>query len=142
MHAVLATVPFDGSVTPIDVAQLHGRTLGATEDEIASTAAVVTRTLEHPILRRAEVAMRRGQCRREAPVAARDDDGTLVEGVVDLAFLEHDDVDTRGTWTVVDFKTDRELDIALDVYKRQVAIYADMITKATGQPARPVLIRV
>ena len=85
--------------------------------------------------------MQRGQCRREVPVAARDDDGTLVEGVVDLAFLEVDD-GTLGTWTVVDFKTDRELDIALDVYKRQVAIYADMITRATGQPALPVLIRV
>ena len=58
-----------------------------------------------------------------------------------LAFLEVDD-GTLGTWTVVDFKTDRELDIALDVYKRQVAIYADMITRATGQPALPVLIRV
>ena len=142
VHAVLATVPFDGTVASIDVARLHGRTLGATEDEIVSTAAVVTRTLAHPILKRAQEAMRRGHCRREVPVAARDDDGTLVEGVVDLAFLEHDDDDTRGTWTVVDFKTDRELDIALDVYKRQVAIYADTITQATGQPARPVLMRV
>jgi hypothetical protein len=43
---------------------------------------------------------------------------------------------------VVDFKTDRELDIARDVYKRQVVICADMITRATGQPALPVLIRV
>ena len=141
VHAVLATVPFDGTVEPIDVAQLHGRTLGATQDEITSTAAVVTNTLAHPILKRAHAAMQRGQCRREVPVAARDDDGTLVEGVVDLAFLEVDD-GTLGTWTVVDFKTDRELDIALDVYKRQVAIYADMITRATGQPALPVLIRV
>ena len=141
VHAVLATVPFDGTVEPIDVAQLHGRTLGATLDEITSTAAVVTQTLAHPLLKRAQAAMRRGQCRREVPVAARDDDGTLVEGVVDLAFLDVDD-GARGTWTVVDFKTDRELDIALDVYKRQVAIYADMITQATGQPALPVLIRV
>ena len=141
VHAVLATVPFDGTVEPIDVAQLHGRTLGATQDEITSTAAVVTKTLAHPILKRAQAAMQRGQCRREVPVASRDDDGTLVEGVVDLAFLEVDD-GARGTWTVVDFKTDRELDIALDVYKRQVAIYADMITQATGQPALPVLIRV
>ena len=141
VHAVLATVPFDGTVEPIDVAQLHGRTLGATQDEITFTAAVVTKTLAHPILRRAQAAMRRGQCRREVPVAARDDDGTLVEGVVDLAFLEVDD-GARGTWTVVNFKTDRELDLALDVYKRQVAIYADVITQATGQPALPVLIRV
>ncbi len=141
VHAVLATVPFDGTVAPSDVARLHGRTLGATQDEITSTAAVVTKTMAHPILRRAQAAMRQGRCRREVPVAGRDDDGTLVEGVVDLAFLEIDD-DAPGTWTVVDFKTDRELDTALDVYKRQVATYADMITRATGQPAMPVLMRV
>ena len=140
VHAVLATVPFDGTVAPLDVAHLHGRTLGATEDEIAATAAVVTKTLAHPILRRAHEAMGRGDCRREVPVAARDDDGTLVEGVIDLTFFEV--IDDTGTWTVVDFKTDRELEIALDVYKRQVALYAGMITRATGQHAVPVLIRV
>ena len=141
VHAVLATVPFDGTVPPIDLARLHGRTLGATPDEIRSTADVVTKTLAHPILRRAREAMRRGHCRREVPVAVRDDDGTLVEGVVDLTFFEVLD-DAHGRWTVVDFKTDRELDTTLDVYKRQVATYADVITRATGQPAVPVLIRV
>ena len=141
VHAVLATVPFDGTVPPIDLARLHGRALGATPDEITSTADVVTKTLTHPILRRAEEAMRRGQCRREVPVAACDDDGTLVEGVVDLTFFEVPD-DSDGRWTVVDFKTDQELETALDVYKRQVATYAEVITRATGQPAMPVLIRV
>ena len=140
-HAVLASVPFDGTVAPIDVARLHGRTLGATQDEIRSSAAVVTKTLAHPILRRADEAMQRGHCRREVPVAVHGDDGTLVEGVVDLTFFEAID-DAHGTWIVVDFKTDRELDTALDVYKRQVATYADVITRATGQPAVPVLIRV
>ena len=148
VHAVLATVPLDGTVASIDVAQLHGRTLGATLDEITATAAVVTKTLAHPILRRAHAAMQRGHCRREVPVAIRADDGTLIEGVVDLTFLEldavahDDDSDQHGTWTVVDFKTDKELDTALDVYTRQVATYADMIARATGQAAIPTLIRV
>ena len=65
------------------------------------------------------------------------DDGTLIEGVVDLAYR-----DESGTWTVVDFKTDQELDPALEAYERQVALYADLISRATGQEARPVLIRV
>ena len=64
------------------------------------------------------------------------EDGTLVEGVVDLAF--HDD----GTWVVVDFKTDRELDVALDVYRCQVQLYAQMVARATGAPARAVLMRI
>ena len=49
-----------------------------------------------------------------------DDDGTLVEGVVDRAFLEGGHDETPATWAVVDFKTDKELDLALDIYRRQV----------------------
>ena len=47
-----------------------------------------------------------------------------------------------GTWVVIDFKTDRELDVALDVYRRQVQLYAQMVARATGEPARAVLMRV
>ena len=64
------------------------------------------------------------------------DDGIVVEGVVDLAFRDDD------TWVVVDFKTDRELEVALDVYRRQVQLYAEMVARATGDPVRAVLMRV
>ncbi len=45
-------------------------------------------------------------------MTARGDDGVLVEGVVDLAFGDGD------AWVVVDFKTNQELEAALDVYRR------------------------
>jgi ATP-dependent helicase/nuclease subunit A len=64
-------------------------------------------------------------------------DGTFVEGVVDLAFLED------GTWTVVDYKTDREIaGTGESQYRRQVALYTFAVAQATAQPARGVLIRV
>jgi len=69
-------------------------------------------------------------------VTAVEDDGTLIEGNVDLAFEQN------GGWTVVDFKTDHELRGALEVYRRQVRLYAGMIARATGRPARAVLMRV
>ena len=49
-----------------------------------------------------------------------------------------------GAWTVVDYKTDRDLEeeSAIDVYRRQVALYAEMIARATGDPASAVLMRV
>jgi ATP-dependent exoDNAse (exonuclease V) beta subunit len=137
VHAVLATVPFDGSAEPSDVADLYGRTLGATADEVGAAVTVAQTALAHPLLQGAGAAAARGDCRREVPVSACLDDGTLVEGVVDLAYR-----DESGIWTVVDFKTDKELDIALESYERQVALYADLISRATGQVARPVLIRV
>ena len=62
-------------------------------------------------------------------------DGTLLEGFVDLAF-EHD-----GSWTVVDYKTDREIAVAGEErYRRQVAVYASAIAQATGARCRGVVL--
>ena len=143
VHALLATVPLDapeGQPPPVaEIARLHGRVFGATDAEVAAAAEVTLRVLAHPLLSRARTASRRGDCRREAPVSMRTDDGVLVEGVIDVAFRED------GVWTVVDYKTDRDLAEAggaIEVYRRQVALYAEMITRATGEPARGVLMQV
>ena len=64
-------------------------------------------------------------------------DGTIVEGVVDLAFEED------GVWTVVDYKTDREIESeGEDRYRRQIALYATAIAQATGSRAAGVLLRI
>ena len=68
------------------------------------------------------------------------EDGSLVEGVVDLAFREEGPA--GATWTVVDFKTDVELAASPVVYEAQVAAYAKAIAAATGEPARGVLLSV
>jgi len=65
-------------------------------------------------------------------------EGGLAEGVVDLAFREED----AGGWTVVDFKTDRELEPHLSEYAAQVRLYAEAVVRATGEPARGVLLMV
>ena len=49
--------------------------------------------------------------------------------MADLAF-EQD-----GAMVVVDFKTDREMEGAVDRYQRQVRIYAAAIAAATGRSA-------
>src|SRR5262249_39344987 len=122
VHAVLATVSLDADRPRVsEVTQLQGRILGATPDEVASAVDVADAVLAHPLMQRARAAAARGQCRRETPITVREPDGTRVEGVVDLAFLED------GTWTVVDFKTDRELDKELAAYRRQVDLYAGAI---------------
>ena len=137
VHAVLAAVPLDAGPPEIEQsARLQGRVLGASEAEVEAAAGVAAAGLAHPLFDRVRRAAAAGECRREAPVTMRADDGVLVEGVVDLAFRDGDG------WVVVDFKTDRELEDALDVYRRQVQLYADMVARATGLPARPVLMRV
>jgi ATP-dependent exoDNAse (exonuclease V) beta subunit len=85
---------------------------------------------------RARDAVAEGRCRRETPITLTLADGTLVEGVLDLAFQEKD------AWTVVDFKTDREFEKELAQYKRQVGLYTLSVRRSTGQICDGVLMRV
>ena len=138
VHAVLAAVPLDADRDGTgQVARLQGRLLGVTsEGEVEAAAEAAGAALAHPLFDRVRRAASAGECRRETPVTMRGDDGVLVEGVVDLAFRDGE------VWVVVDFKTDQELESGLDVYRRQVQIYADMVARATGGPTRGVLMRV
>jgi ATP-dependent exoDNAse (exonuclease V) beta subunit len=138
VHAVLAQAPFDADAALLgDLAAAEGRVMGATADSIAAAARVAGDVLSHDLLVRARTAAGHGMCRREAPVILSLADGSLLEGVVDLAFEEN------GAWTVIDYKTDRELAAAADDrHRRQVALYASAVSRATGQPASGVLIRI
>ena len=135
VHAVLATVPLDADDEGLArVVGTQARIVAATGDEAASAASVVRAVLAHPLLQDARSAAR--TCRREAPVTVTID-GVLVEGVVDLAFEAAD-----GATVVVDFKTDRPEGPTLGQYQRQVGLYAEAVARATGKPARAVLLQV
>lgn len=68
-------------------------------------------------------------CDRKIPRALRTHDGTIVEGVADLAFRKID------RWVVVDFKTNQELVSALEHCRRQIAIYSTAVSKAPAAPS-------
>lgn len=136
VHAVLAQAPFDASDEGLRmVASVEARVLGLSEIDAAIAARRVARVWRHELMARARRAAARGACRRETPVTMRLDDGTVMEGVVDLAFEEN------GEWVVVDYKTDRELAAAEARYRRQVAAYAAAVSAATGAPVSAVLVR-
>jgi len=97
--------------------------------------------LKHPRIadaRAAEAAGRRVW--REAPVTVRIDDGggvpQLIDGQIDLAY------ETDRGWMVIDFKTDIEIATAQDAYVRQVSIYLDAVSRATGQPAQGLILKI
>jgi len=138
VHAVLADMPLTGEDEQIisTLAAAHGRLLDAEPDEIAAARATVQHVLAHPVLKSAARASAEGRCYRETPVTMRTSSGTLVEGTVDLAF------DDGREFVVVDFKTDRELDGALERYQQQVQIYARAIATAMRRPVRAVLMRI
>jgi len=135
VHAVLAHAPFDATREAFAaLALVQARLLGMTAADAAAAAGLAHRAAAHPLLRRAAIAETRGACRRETPVSLAGSDGTLVEGVVDLAFEED------GRWVVIDFKTDYDVHAELDTYRRQVKWYADAIGAATGAETDALLV--
>jgi len=143
VHAVLAGVPLAGANDEAArrLAGTHGRVLGATPDEIAAATALVSRVLRHPVIAGAARAAAVGRCYRETPVTLRLESGAIVEGNVDLAYVQGDGVEGEEV-VIVDFKTDRELEGAVETYRRQIQVYAAAIGAALQRPARAVLMRV
>jgi ATP-dependent exoDNAse (exonuclease V) beta subunit len=137
VHAALATVALDAGPDQIaDAVSQQARILSAPADEAQAATALVAATLAHPLMVRARDAWRAGRCRRETPVAWLEEDGSLVEGVLDLAFEE------EPGWTVVDFKTGAELATDLGRYRRQARLYASMVARAAQRKASAVLFRI
>jgi ATP-dependent exoDNAse (exonuclease V) beta subunit len=114
-----------------DVAAFAGiwaRRHGASDPERAAAADAARQALEYL----ARVMPTGAERHRELPVMVRLDDGTLVDGRIDLAWC------SGNLWTVVDFKTDRR-------EKRNVAqvqLYALALQKATKIPARGLVLEV
>jgi ATP-dependent helicase/nuclease subunit A len=134
VHAVLATVPFDADEPLIaSAAQIHARLLNAGSDEIRASVDIASAVLRHELIARARAS---ASVKRETPVSWVQKDGTLIEGVLDLAF------DEGGETVVVDFKTDHELAAGEARYRAQLLQYVNAVARATGRPASGVLFRV
>jgi ATP-dependent exoDNAse (exonuclease V) beta subunit len=124
VHAVLRDAGFD--INAVDrLARLHGRVLGATSEEILAASDAIRTALSAPLLRRAQSA---SQCQRETPVRFRVAGNRIVEGIIDLMFLE------EGTWHIVDFKTTAEMADHFSRYERQLRWYAAAVGQILRQP--------
>ena len=136
VHAVLAIVPLEADEAVVRrTAEVQARLLSppAPAAEVVAAVTVVRAVLAHELMARARASSR---LRRETPVTWTQKDGTLIEGVLDLAF------DEDGQTTVVDFKTDHELSAGEARYRAQLQKYVDAVAAATGRPARGVLFKV
>jgi ATP-dependent exoDNAse (exonuclease V) beta subunit len=133
VHAVLAEADLRaGPEILLRIASAQGRLVGAPAEEVSAAARAVEAALRHPLLQRAAAS---AECRREEPIAHLLPDGTLLEGVVDLAFR-----DGPG-WMVVDFKTDARAEPHAR-YAAQLRLYCAAIQAATGLEARAALLSV
>lgn len=126
LHAALRLAPLDAVAETV---ALQGRLLQATPEEIAAATRAAEQALRHPLIERGRKA---GTLLREAPVTCKLDDGSVLDGVVDFAFLDEDG------WTVIDFKTGE----ARPEFEHQIRWYALALERLTGRPARAVLMEV
>ncbi len=140
VHEVLATTEFDADREQVHArAATLGRVFGNTEEEVVAATDAVSQALTHPLLRQAAASVKKqGLALRESPIVLRTEEGSLIEGVMDLAFRSG----PEAPWTVVDFKTDVRTDIRQEEYRRQVALYAEALGQASGAEARGVLLYV
>jgi ATP-dependent helicase/nuclease subunit A len=131
---VLATVALDANAEDVlSIAETQGRLLLSSADEVRAAAAIAGDVLGHELMMRAR---RASVVWRETPVTWLQKDGTMIEGVLDLAFQE------EGVTTVVDFKTDHELAAGEARYRAQVHQYVAAVERAIGSPARGILFKV
>ncbi|MGQ1838215.1 UvrD-helicase domain-containing protein [Kocuria turfanensis] len=73
---------------------------------------------------------------RELPVATVEEDGAVLEGVVDLLYRE-----PEGDYVVVDYKTDMALsEVAQDAYWAQLSRYAGQLESLTGGRVRELVL--
>jgi ATP-dependent exoDNAse (exonuclease V) beta subunit len=140
VHALLQHAPLSASQGELDaLAAFLGRSLGASDEEMLRAARDVAVALAHPLLQRARAAAARGELFRETPVSVCSADGSLLDGVVDLAFREHTENGPR--LILVDYKTDVEM-ARLEPYARQLARYAQALSQALGEQVQCLLFRV
>ena len=133
VHGVLSRAPLDADAAALEpLIRFYARLFGCPEPERRAAAEAVLAALEHPVLARARAA---AELRRESPVALRVSPGELAEGALDLAFRD------AGGWTVVELKTDSSQDLPA-AYHRQLALYVEAVSQATGAPASGVILLV
>lgn len=134
IHNVMRDAPLDADAEAIQkLIDWNTRLLGSPDEEREAAAEAVQAALDHPLFGRARAAAR---CHREYPLVLKLNDGRMLEGILDLAFVEN------GRWVIVDFKTDADVLERRTQYERQLQWYGFALTELTKMPAEAYLLEV
>jgi ATP-dependent exoDNAse (exonuclease V) beta subunit len=134
VHAIVRDAAWGADTERLQrLAEMHGRLAGATHQEQLDAAEAAGRLLAHPLLQRAAASPR---CFREFPITFPISSKRVLEGVIDLVFMED------GHWHVIDFKTDEDLHTNRQSYQRQLRWYVHALSTITQIPGRGTLLQV
>ena len=104
-------------------ATFYAEKMGIPRPQAEQAAQWAEKTLQSKLI---QSARRSGKVFRELPITCQQEDGTYLNAVLDLAFLEGNE------WVIVDYKTDQNQETRKDHYYQQLNHYADFLKKATG----------
>ena len=134
VHGVLQSVDLATGAGLADAVAAQALVEGVTDHAHVVTA-LVRSALDSDVVRRAAAR----EHWRESYAGTRHDDGTVLEGFIDLIYREDD-----GTLVVVDYKTDAiplaAVAARAHYYSPQVLAYEQAISAATGAAVRTVLL--
>ncbi|HWY45775.1 MAG TPA: UvrD-helicase domain-containing protein [Bryobacteraceae bacterium] len=134
VHTILRDAPLDaGRVVLAPLAEIHGRLLGATTEEVEAAIDAVVLTLRHSLLAMARRAQR---LHRELPIILKLESNRVLEGVIDLAF------EAEGRLHIVDFKTDAGLAANRAHYERQLQWYSLALSRLNNAPVQAHLLSI
>ncbi len=134
VHTILRDAPLDADREAIAaLAQVHGRLLGADPEEIEQAIQAAEAALAHALIVKARSAQR---LHRELPIILKLENQKVLEGIIDLAFLD------QGTWQIVDFKTDADITANQAHYKRQLHWYAKAVSTLNNAPVHAHLLSI
>jgi ATP-dependent exoDNAse (exonuclease V) beta subunit len=130
VHALLAHASFPPDRAEIEaLATVHEVGLRMEASARQQAVDIVVRTFAYPLVSSALKAQR---VHREYPVTY-DAKGEFQEGVIDLVSFD------GSRWTVLDYKTGPGDEPR---YRRQIALYGEIIRKTTAAPVRLVVLEI
>ena len=134
VHTILRDATLDANGAALTaLAEVHGRLLGATAEEVEAAVVAVAAALKHPLIEKARGAER---LNRELPIVLKLESNRVLEGVIDLAF------ESEGRWHIADFKTDADIGANRAHYERQLQWYSLALSRLNQAPVSAHLLSI
>ena len=108
-------------------ASFYGERMGVPKEAAEQAAGWATQAFQSELLQKAR---KTGKAFRELPVTARGEDGSYLNAIIDLAFLEDEE------WVIVDYKTDQNPEILREKYQKQLGLYAKLLKDLTNRKVK------
>ena len=109
--------------TLVKAARLWAPSMGLSGEKAVEAAELVVKAFSNDLLKRARQS---SKVFKELSLTGKTSEGTYLNAVVDLAFLEND------KWVVVDYKTDQDQYRGLESYRKQIGYYSGLLESFTG----------